>query len=425
MEQLKRELRFVDVAAIGLNGVIGTGIFFLPGDVAGLLGPASVLAFLISAALCTLLALCFAEVGSRFDGTGGPMLYSQAAFGETAGFLVGWITWFVRVSSWAALANGLVRATDALMPGAADYRIALLFAIFAGLSTANWRGISVGARVTNFLTIAKLLPLIVFIAVGVFFIDGSRFSPFAPHGVGRIADGTLLIFYAFVGFEVLVVPAAEMRNPGRSIPLALGCVIVVATMVYIAIWAVCMGTLDTLAGSKNPVVDASTTFLGGSGGKMIALGVFLSVFGINAGSALISPRCLYALAQAGYLPRVLGWVHPTRGTPVVAIFVTGTLAFGLALSGTFEQLAVISIVGRFAQYIPTCLALPVLRHHKNVGKTNFRVPCGTLIAIASVALCVWLLTTSGPVKIMLGLAAMASGLLIYWPYALSRRRRRD
>ncbi|MBN2291934.1 MAG: amino acid permease [Pirellulales bacterium] len=422
MEQLKRELRFVDVAAIGLNGVIGTGIFFLPGEIADLLGPASILCFLISAVLCTLLALCFAEVGSRFTGTGGPMLYSRAAFGETAGFLVGWITWFVRISSWAALANGLVRATDSLLPGVADYRIGALFLIFASLSAANWRGVSLGAKVTNFFTVAKLLPLIIFIAIGVFYIDGSRFSPFAPHGMKPIADGTLLIFYAFVGFEVLVVPAAEMRNPARSIPLALACVIVVATAIYIAVWAVCTGTLETLAGSKNPVIDASSTFLGSFGGKMIALGVFLSVFGINAGSALVSPRCLYALAQAGYFPRFIGWVHPTRGTPGVAIIITGTLAFGLALSGTFEELAVISIVGRFAQYIPTCLALPVLRHHKDVAKTNFRVPYGTAISIASVVLCVWLLVASDPMKIMWGSIAMVSGLLIYWPYTFVRRK---
>jgi amino acid transporter len=278
--------------------------------------------------------------------------------------------------------------------------------------------------VTNFFTIAKLLPLILFIAVGIFSVDGSRFFPFAPHGVGRIADGTLLIFYAFVGFEVLVVPAAEMRNPGRSIPLALACVIVVATTVYVAVWAVCTGTLDTLAGSKNPVTDASTTFLGAFGGNMIALGVFLSVFGINAGSALVSPRCLYALAQAGHLPKLLGWVHPARGTPGVAILVTGVLSFGLALSGTFEELAVISIVGRFAQYIPTCLALPVLRRRENVEKAAFRVPFGTVIAAGSVVLCVWLLTASDPAKIVWGSVAMASGLLIYWPYILTCRGRR-
>ena len=381
-----------------------------------MLGPASILCFLTSAVLCTLLALCFAEVGSRFAGTGGPMLYSQAAFGDTAGFLVGWITWIVRVASWAALANGLVLAIDALIPGAAQWRIPLLILIFVGLSYANMRGVALGAQFTNFFTVAKLLPLLVFIVVGVFYLEPARFTPFAPLGYSSFADGTLLILYAFVGFEVLVIPAAEMRDPKRSIPIALGAVILVSTVVYIVVWAVCTGTLDGLAASENPVAQSSTQFLGTAGGKLIAIGIFLSVFGINTGSALVSPRSLYALAKAGYLPKILGSVHSARNTPVAAIAVTCVLSLGLAISGTFEQLAVVSVIARFAQYISTCAALPVLRRKQGIEPAGFMVPGGTWVAFSSIALCIWLLAVSDPVKILWGLIAMGSGLFIYWPY---------
>jgi amino acid transporter len=146
------------------------------------------------------------------------------------------------------------------------------------------------------------------------------------------------------------------------------------------------------------------------------------VLGINAGSALVSPRCLYALAQAGYLPRPVAWVHPVRKTPVTAIVITGALSLGLALSGTFEQLAVISVVARFAQYIPTCLALPVLRR-RGGALPGFRAPAGTAIALVSVGLCLWLLAVSDPMKIVWGLVATASGLLVYWPYRWASRQK--
>jgi amino acid transporter len=421
---LRRSLGVVDVTAIGLNGVIGTGIFFLPGKAAATLGPASVLTFLISAVLCTLLALCFAEVGSRFRGTGGPMLYSHAAFGELTGFLVGWLTWVVRITAWGALANGLVSATVALVPAAQDYRVPIISALIGVLTATNIAGVSMGARVTNIFTAAKLIPIVLFIGVGVFHIRGELFVPFAPHGMAQLAPATLIILYAFVGFEVLTIPAGEMRGPRRSVPRALIAVMSIVTVVYLLMWAVCTGTLASLAGADNPVADAAVGFLGPRGGGLVAFGIFLSVLGINAGSALVAPRCLYALAHDGYLPRICGWVHPRTQTPVVAILLTAVVTLAIALSGSYVELAVISVVARFAQYIPTCLAVLRFRRQRTAEVPGFRLPGGATVPILAVLLCGWLLVEAEPRRLFWGLLGLASGLVIYLPMRFLRRSRR-
>jgi amino acid transporter len=421
-ESLKRSLRLVDVVAIGLNGVIGTGIFLLPGNLAAAMGPAALVAYLISALLCTLVVLCFAEVGSRFRGTGGPMLYSRAAFGELPGFIVGWFTWLTRITAWGALANGMVTAAAALLPAAQEYRVLILTVLIATLAVTNIAGVSVGARVTNFFTAAKMLPIAFFIAIGVFHIKGDLFTPFAPLGLSALAPTTLVALWAFVGFEVLTVPAGEMRHPRRSVPRALILTMSVVTVVYLLIWAVCTGTLATLAGSENPVADAAMEFMGPRGGGLIAFGILLSVLGINAGNALVAPRCLYALAHEGFLPRQVAWVHPTRRTPVVAIVVTSAVALVLAISGSYVELAVVSVVARFVQYIPTCIAVLYFRKRRPGEEPGFRIPWGPAVPVLAVGLCAWLLIASEWSRLLWGLVGLAAGLSIYALMRLLRGR---
>jgi amino acid transporter len=421
-ESLKRSLGLVDVVAIGLNGVIGTGIFFLPGMVAGMMGPASVITFLISAFLCTLLVLCFAEVGSRFSGTGGPMLYSHVAFGEASGFMVGWLTWIVRITAWGALSNGLVTAMGTLVPAALDHRSLIIVVLIATLSGINIIGVTMGARVTNFFTAAKLIPLAFFVAIGVFHIRGEFFAPLAPHGFTEVGPATLIILYAFVGFEVLTIPAGEMRDPQRSVPRALLLVMSSVTVLYLLVWAVCTGSLATLAGSENPVAEAAMGFMGPRGGGLIAFGIFLSVLGINAGSALVSPRCLYALAHEGYIPRPIGWVHPGTRTPVAAILITGAVTLVIALSGSYVELAVISVVARFAQYIPTSLAVLYFRWKRPDEEPGFRIPGGPTVPVLAVLLSIWLLIESEPRQLLWGLVALVAGLVVYLPTRILRRR---
>jgi amino acid transporter len=412
-ESLRRELRLYDVVAIGINGIIGTGIFFLPGEAAALLGPAALLTFLIAAATGMAMVFCLAEVGSRFRGTGGPMRYAQAAFGDVAGFSVGWMALVTRFAAWGALANAMVTAVDVLVPGAAEYRTWILCGLFGGLALVNSLGIQWTALVTNFFTLAKLLPLVFFIAVGISHIDTSLYRPFAPQGYGNLGAGTLLIFFAFAGFELLPVAAGEMKSPRKSVPAALFIVMSLVTVVYLAIWVVCAGTLPSLAGSASPVSDAAAMFLGPSGALLVSVGILMSVLGVNIATSLSASRFLYALGAAGQMPRFFGRVHARTQAPIAAIVTTAAITLVIALSGSFVELAVLSVVARFTALIPSCIAVLVFRRQRPDEEPGFRVPFGPTIPLVALALCVWILAQAEGRQLFWGAVALVIGWIFY------------
>ena len=412
-EALRRELRLPDVVAIGINGIVGTGIFFLPGQAAAMLGPAALLTFLIAGAAAMSMVFCFAEMGSRFRSTGGPVVYAQAAFGNLAGFSVGWMAVVTRFAAWGALANAMVTSLDVLAPGIAQHRTLLLCGLFATLATVNCAGVDWSARITNFFTLAKLLPMIFFIGVGLFHLDFDLYRPFAPHGYSELGAGTLLIFFAFSGFELLPVVAGEMKSPRRSVPRALFVVMGTITVVYLGIWAVCAGTLPTLAGSESPVSDAAALFLGPAGALLVSLGILMSVLGVNAATSISSSRFLYALGEASQVPKIFGRVHTRTKAPVPAILFTSAATLVLALSGSFVELAVLSVVARFTALIPSCLAVFVLRRQRPDEPPGYRVPLGPVIPVVALCLCVWILSQAEIRQLLYGALALLAGWVFF------------
>jgi amino acid transporter len=408
---LARRLGRLDIIALGINGVVGSGIFFLPSKGDAQMGPAALSATLFAGLLCLLIALCFAEVGSRFRGTGGPYLYAREAFGDFVGFQVGWMTWWVGVTSWGALANAFIMALSHFAPALTDelyYDVGILM-LMVTLVLVNYRGVKWGAQLSNFFTAAKLIPLLIFVAVGAFAMSPDNFEPFAPHGYQSFADVTLIILYAYVGFESLPVPAGEMKDPERSIPLALVTVMFGVTLLYLAIQAVAIGTLDTLSAHANPLAAAATNFMGSGGGALIAVGSMISILGVNAGTTLVTPRRLYALAEHGEMPRLLAKVHPSYQTPGPAIIASALVATILALTGSFVELAMLSVVARFIQYIPTCIAVIVFRR-RDSAQTGIRIPFGSAIASLACILSLGLLSQAAPEKLIAGAAAMVAGI---------------
>ncbi len=422
--KLKRSLSLLDVMALGVNAVIGQGIFLLPGLAAAILGPASLVGLLCAAGIALLIALCFAEVATRFDATGGAYVYARETFGPFVGFEVGWMLCCVGIISWAALANGFTVVLAHFIPavGSGWLQPVVAIGLMAALGAINLWGAKMGATLSTFFSIAKLVPIFVFVAVGLLHIEGGNYEPFAPQGYDRLAEGTMLMLYAFVGFESSVVPAGEMKNPKRAVPIALVTVMALVCVVYLAVFFVTIGTFPEVAGHGNPVAAASTGFLGLSGGTLIAAGIVVSVFGINTGAALVSPRKLYALAESGDLPKPLARVDPKTGTPRTAIIVTLAIAAVLSLTGSVKDLAILGVVARFVQYIPTCIAVIVLRRRKDSAATKgFRVPFGPVIPITAVGLCLWLLVYTDPSKLLFGAIALVAGVPIY---LLSRRAKR-
>lgn len=417
---LVRELRRWDLVALVINAVIGAGIFGLPSRVFALAGTYAVVAYLVAAATVFLIVLCFAEVGSRFDTTGGPYLYARATFGPLISFQVGWLLWLGRVTSIAALANLFASYAGYFLPAAVlePWRSCVIVALIAPLAVANILGVRVTTRITNTFTAAKLVPLCVFAFVGILFIDSERYS-FSPLAYASFSQATLLLVFTFTGFEAAAIPAGEMRNPTKNLPFALVTGMALVAFVYVLIQIVSIGTLPDLASSQRPLADASLRFMGAPGAWLISAGALVSITGTQNASLFATPRLLFAMAENGQLPKVLGSTHPRYQTPAVAIGVTAILAIVLALLSTFISALTISTAVRLLAYAATCAAVPLLRRSGNAPPAAFHVPGGPLISAVAVALSIWLLSSLAAAEMRMSMLAVLVGLALY--AAISRR----
>jgi basic amino acid/polyamine antiporter, APA family len=425
-EGLVRGIRRWDLVAVVINGIIGAGIFGLPSTVYAKIGSYSLIAFAVCGAVVTLIILCFAEVGSRFDATGGPYLYAREAFGSLVGFEVGWLQWLARITAFAANIILLVGYLGFFWPtvGTEPWRTLIITSMVVALTAINVVGVRKATVFGNFFTIGKLIPLILFIAVGLFFINTANYSFGAQPGGQQLGYATfstsvLLLIYAFTGFEMAVIPAGEVQNPQRNIPFALLTAIGVIATLYILIQFVSIGTLPNLASSTRPLADASSNFMGTAGAIIISAGAMISITGNLSLLILAGSRIPFAMAEQKQLPRILASTHKSFRTPHVAILLTAAIMLVLALSGTFIYAVTISAIARLLTYAATCAALPRFRWMKDAPPAKFTVPAGIAVAVAALLLAGWLLSNSkGSDALAAGIAA-AIGLIIYFAYRLS------
>jgi APA family basic amino acid/polyamine antiporter len=419
---LRRAVSRWEIVGLALNDVIGSGVYLLPAAAAALLGPASVWAVVLAGLAVALLVLCFAEAASHFDEPGSGYLYTREAFGEFIGFEVGWMTWLARVASVASLSNGFAQALGFLWPaaGAGVTRAVVIALPLMLLTWINVVGVKQGARVAVGLTIAKVLPLLFFVGVGIFAVDWSRVFPVPAPATEGLGEAALLLLFAYAGFENTAAAAGEYRNPRRDVPFALLTMIVAVTLLYTLVQLVALGVLPDLAERVEgaPLADAAVLLVGTWAGVLMTAGAAISIEG-NVGSTMLAgPRYLYALAVDGFGPRVLARVHPEYHTPAWAIVTQAAVALALALSGSFVQLAMLSIVARLATYMGTAAAVPVLRRKFPETDSTVRLPGGPLIPILALLLCLIFLLSATSANLVAGAIALAIGLLFY----LLRRR---
>ena len=420
---LVRGIRRWDLVALVINGFIGAGIFGLPSKVYGLIGAYSLPAVLICALFVTLIILCFAEVASRFTETGGPYLYVREALNPVVGFEVGWLLWLARIAGFAAICNLLVTYLSYFWPAAGSgwWRTFVIVTVVISLFVVNTIGVREATVVGTVVTIGKLLPLLFFVAAGLFFINAENYSWVRQPSYDSFASAVLLLVFSFAGFEVSVVPAGEIRDPRRNIPFALLTSIGVVALIYILIQFVCIGTLPDLANSERPLADAATRFLGAAGASLISVGALISLIGILNHQMLTTPRLIFAIAEQGQLPQVLSAKHRRFRTPYIAILLSAAVMLVLTLSGTFIYLVTISTLIRLLTYAATCVALPILRHRNGEHQSRFRVPAGRAVSSIALILCVWLLSTSSWREARDIVIAGALGLVIHLAYSLRRR----
>jgi basic amino acid/polyamine antiporter, APA family len=426
-DQLKRELGRWALTAIGVNQVIGSGIFRLPADLAASAGGWS--PFLVGGVglASLLIALCFAEVSSRFEATGGSYIYTRAAFGRFLAFEVGWMLWFVRVASWASVLNVMALSLAFYWPGFAEGlpRAILITGVVVTFAAINILGIRLSSLVVNGFTIGKLLPLLIFVAIGLFFVDGQRLQPSGAVPVVDLATGALLLIFAFGGYETVPVPAGEAKDPRTAVPFALVMTVVIVTIVMVLVQVVALGTLETLEGSTTPLADAAGRFMGPMGAALLTLGAVISTSGNSMGQALSGSRSLFALAEQRDIPRFFGYVHPRYRTPSRAILVTCGVSLVLALSGTFVALAAASAVARLLVYVATCASTIHLRNSKFAGEVRpatFRLPGGPIIPVVAILISLSILLGATRIQLISGTSALAVGAVLYFIAVRGSRR---
>ncbi len=418
MVELRRALGRWDLTAIGVNQVIGAAIFILPADVARLIGPWGPLAFLAVGLLSACIALCFAEVGSRFDRTGGPYLPARAAFGRFVGFEVGWMMWFTRVSSQASVANGLALALAFYYAPLADglWRSAIVTVLTTVLTGINLVGVKQSSWVVNALTIGKLVPLALFIVTGIWFIQPSHWSTMPVVTPQQAGAAALLLIFAYGGYEVTGVLAGEAANPKRDVPFAFVTTLLVVAAVMTLASVTATGLLPNLAETRTPIADGAALVLGATGALIVSLGSSLSMAGNNMGQILNGSRSLFALAENGDLPRWFARVHPDYRTPENAILFTAVVALALALSGSFTYLAAVSAVARLVMYLAVCLSTLVLRRRKpdeEMGPALFTIPLGPVVPILATVVAAAILFGATPDQLAAGAAALVAGALLF------------
>src|ERR1043166_8644510 len=421
-EGLVRGIRRWDLVAVTIYGIIGAGIFGLPSKVYSLIGSYSLIAFVVCALVVMLIILCFAEVGSRFEQTGGPYLYAQTAFGSAVAFEVGWLIWLARLTAFAANCNLMINYLSFFWAPANTgmIRVVIIGAVVIALTVLNILGVRQAAIASNIFTIGKLVPMLIFIAIGLFFINPHSFALGARPASGAFSQSVLLLLYAFTGFEMAVIPAGEIKNPQRDLPRALLIAMAVIAFTYILIQVVCIGTLPGLATSTKPLADAGQRFMGTAGAAIISAGAIISVAGNLNITVLSASRVPFAIAEQKQLPAVFARVHRRFFTPHVSIVVTTVLMLALTLKSSFVAALTISTIARLVAYAVTCAALPVLRKKSDAPRAHFRLRGGPVIAVAALLLAAWLLLNSTLYEGIGTTIAAAVGMVVYFVYRFMR-----
>lgn len=411
---LKRVASRWEIVGIALNDVVGSGVYLLPAAAAAVLGIASLWAVVVAAVVVGLVVLCFAEASTYFDQPGSAYLYTRTAFGDFLGFEVGWMAWLTRVAAVASLSVGFVQALAYLVPSVSRgwprwLAIAVPLLAFCAL---NVIGVRASVRTAMVFVVTKIVPLLVFVLFGAFYVSGDVFRGQAPTDPGGLGSAALLLLFAYVGFENTPALAGEYRNPRRDVPFALITHVAIVGALYLAVQAVCLGVLPDLARSTTPLADAAFLFMGSWGGWLLTVGAVISILGTVSNSVLAGPRYLYAIARDGFLPTALAGVHPRFRTPAAAVVVQTAITLPLALSGGFAELAALSVVSRLATYVGTAAAVPVFR--RRFPRTDgFRMPGGLTIPIAVGLLSLALAASASRANLISASVAVVVGALLY------------
>ncbi len=421
--ELVRSLGRWSLAALVLNGIIGSSVFFLPGPLADRLGWMSLAAWTLAAGCCGAMILCFAEVASRFSGAGGAYLFTATAFGPFIGLQVGWLSYFVRAITAAVQANLFSTYLAEFWPWAGT-RLGGIAAttLFIGvLAAANIRSVISGAKLSNGFALVKVAPLLLFGLLGVAWIASGTAVP-APlpsdTSLSSWLQVLLLLMFAYGGFESAVIPLGEARQPRRDAPFALLGGLALATVLYLLAQLTVLATLPEPAASSRPLADSARVMLGDIGATIITLAALVSVYGWLASNLLTVPRLSMAMAERGDFPAFFARVHPEFRTPWLSILFFAGLSWVLANQAGLLQNLSLAAVSRLFTYGLVCASLPVFRRRDDRADNTFspalfRAPFGNGLAVLSVLISITLASRMN-LREAVTMAITTSLATLYW-----------
>lgn len=414
MTNASKKIGLMSMIFLCLNGMVGSGLFLLPGQVASSAGKWGLLVYVAVAAIVISIGWCYVQCANHYSRSGGPYLYAKEAFGNFVGFEVGIMRWVVGMVSWASLTVGFIIALGAIWPQIlmSPYREILIISTIAALGIINIFGAGAIKRLNNVITITKVLLLVCFVACGLFFVEKENLQILKePFPVQTFGSAALIIFFAFSGFEALTIAASEMENPKKNIPLAMITGIIFCSIFYFVVQLICIGVLgDDLAKSASPIADIASVVYGDVGKFVVSIALLISIGGVIIVSSFITPRNCAVLAEDHML--FSRFVQQNRfEAPYVAIIVSSVIVCMVALSGGFLELVTISVVARFVQHTTICLALFSLDKKKVMNP--FSSSWKKAIPLFALSGILWLLFHAELYHIAYGLGALCVGALLY------------
>jgi len=393
-------VRAIGTRALSLsivNLVVGAGIFVLPGLVAMQLGSAAIVAYIVCSVAVSLVFLCFAEIGSRVTRSGGAYAYIEEAFGPFAGFIASILLWFGwSILSDAAITVAMVKTIAIAFPILAETipRALFIIGLYTFLAVINIIGVRSGVKLFVFNTIAKLVPLLLLLVVGLFAIKIDYLIISEWPSVQNIGAGALILFFAFAGAESGLNASGEIENPSKTIPRGMLLGLLGIFLLYVGLQTVAQGVLgaELANNTEAPLAAAAIKVFGEWGAKMLLVGGAISIFATVSGDMLGAPRVVFASALDGNLPKFLAKVHPKYKTPYVSVIFFAAVICAFALSGTFKPLAVVASGSILVIYAGVSLAVIRLRHRDGEpAKGKFKLIGGPVIPILSCLVIGWLL----------------------------------
>jgi APA family basic amino acid/polyamine antiporter len=413
---LKKELTYFDLTSIVIGSIVGADIYIASALTAGLLGPAALIVWIIAGICACIIAIVFAYCSYYVPHVGGPFAFVSEAFDDFFGFLTGWSIWIAELLALPVFAIAFTKYLQYFLPLSFYQQIIIKGLFLFSLTFINIRGVKAAGKVNDILTIIKLAPLILLIVVGFGFfafnpgILISNYVPFAPQGFENFGVALVLIFWAYVGFEMGTLPASEVKNPRKIIPKAIISGMIIVTLFYLLTNLVVYGLINwkDLAYSSTPLVLAGGLLLGSIGTIIMAIGALVSVSGSDESGTLGTARLSYAMSIDGLFPKIFSKIHSKYKTPYMALIIQGFIAFSLSIYSELSQLISFSVFNLSFAFLLTCLALIVLRR-----KTTKKLYGQHILPWIGIIICLYLIISTSLFDKIAGVIVILVGIPLY------------